>query len=89
MYSFDGTNMAALNTPPSPATEPIVFNGQLYYGAWNSTHGVELWRFDGNAQTRVTDINSGPADAYPESLVVYKGSLYFRAQTADSSSAAA
>jgi ELWxxDGT repeat protein len=59
----------------------VLWNGALHYGAQNSTDGVELWQFNGSSQMRVTDINPGAADAYPEALYAAPEGLYFRART--------
>lgn len=79
---FNGNTMSELARPPYAASEPVVFNGSLYYGAGDSANGVELWRFNGAAQARVTDINPGSADGSPENLIVFGNALYFRARDA-------
>ena len=81
---FNGNAMSELARPPYAASEPVVFNGSLYYGAGDTANGVELWRFNGATQTRVTDINPGPADSSPENLIVFGNALYFRARDASS-----
>jgi ELWxxDGT repeat protein len=82
IYLFNGVRFAYLNTPPWAQMDLVLWNGALYYGAQEGTHGVELWRFNGTSQTRVTDIHQGDADASPEGLYVAGSSLYFRARTA-------
>jgi ELWxxDGT repeat protein len=78
---FDGARFAGLNTPPFAQQDLALWNGALYYGAQDSTSGVELWRFNGSTQTRLTDIHPGVADAYPESIYPTVNGVYFRAQT--------
>lgn len=84
IHRFDGAGMSWLATPPWANSEPVLFNGSLYYAAQDTVNGVELWRFNGASQTRVTDIHPGAGDASPEALFVYQGALYFRARDASS-----
>jgi ELWxxDGT repeat protein len=57
-----------------------VFNGELYFSAYDDTNGTELWKSDGSyaGTAMVMDINpvgeSGPSD-----LVVFNNDLYFSA----------
>ena len=82
IYMFNGERFAYLNTPPWAQMDLVLWNGGLYYGAQESTYGVELWRYNGNTQTRVTDINPGALDANPEAIYAAPDGLYFRARTA-------
>lgn len=75
---FNGTRVARLNSPPWVNSDPVVFENQLYYAAQDA-FGVELWRFNGLNQTRLSDINPGAADGRPEALFAHDGALYFRA----------
>ena len=79
---FDGTTIAVLNAPPWANSEPVLFNNSLYYGAQDVTHGVELWRYNGSAQARISDINPGANDGSPEVLFAHGGALYFRGRDA-------
>jgi ELWxxDGT repeat protein len=81
IYRFNGERFANLNTPPSAQMDLVLWNGALYYGAQESSFGVELWRFNGSTQTRVTDINAGAADGNPEGIYAAADGLYFRART--------
>jgi trimeric autotransporter adhesin len=58
-----------------------IYNGTLYFGAKDNTHGYELWKTDGTAAgtTMVSDLNTGANDSNPYSLTVYNGNLYFGA----------
>ena len=57
-----------------------VFNNKLYFSAENSTHGRELWVYDGtNDPTLVDDINSGSSSSNPSYLVILNNKLYFTA----------
>jgi ELWxxDGT repeat protein len=78
---FNGERFAALTTPPWAQSDLVLWNGALYYGAQDSGYGVELWRFNGTTQTRVTDISPGVADANPEALFAFGNGIYFRART--------
>ncbi|HEV8378710.1 MAG TPA: hypothetical protein VGP99_07655, partial [Tepidisphaeraceae bacterium] len=72
-------NTDGLGSGPSGFT---VFNDALYFAAFDDQHGRELWKYDGVAATRVTDIDPGPGTnpfIGPEELTVFKGALYFRA----------
>ena len=82
IYMFNGERFANLNTPPWAQMDLVLWNGALYYGAQESAYGVELWRFNGSAQTRITDISPGAADANPEAIYAAQDGLYFRARTA-------
>jgi ELWxxDGT repeat protein len=79
---FDGNRIASLVTPPFANSEPVLFNDSLYYAAQEAATGVELWRFNGVSQTRVSNISPGAGDAFPEALFVHDGALYFRARDA-------
>lgn len=56
-----------------------VLNGILYFAAFDSTHGSELWKTDGttNGTVLVKDINNGIGDAQLGSFVVISNVLYF------------
>ncbi len=81
IYMFNGERFAYLNTPPWAQMDLVLWNGALYYGAQESSYGVELWRYNGSTQTRVTDISPGVADANPEGIYIAPDGLYFRART--------
>jgi len=58
---------------------PLFYNNELYFSATDGGTGIELWKYDGSATTRVADINPGSANSNPASLTVYNGVLYFAA----------
>ena len=84
LHFFNGSRFATLNAPPWLQMDLVLWNNALYYGAQEMSCGVELWRYNGVTQTRVSDINPGPADANPEALYVFGNSIYFRARSAGS-----
>lgn len=80
IYRWNGSTMAALINPPYANSEPVIFNGAVFYSAQENTFGTELWRYTGSAPTRITDINPNAGDAYPSSLYVHQNALYFAAR---------
>lgn len=81
---FDGATISVLNAPPWANSEPALHDGALYYGAQETATGVELWRFNGVSQQRLTDMNPGAGDGSPEALFAHNGALYFRGRDATS-----
>ena len=64
-------------------SQPIVYNGKLYYEGYNSAVGVELYSWDGtNPPTLAIDYNTGTASSNPSDLFVYKDHLFFNATDA-------
>jgi ELWxxDGT repeat protein len=61
-------------------------NGTLYFHAWDSTGGRELWKSDGTqtGTVRVKDIVAGSSSAYPQKLTNANGTLMFTASTSTS-----
>jgi ELWxxDGT repeat protein len=52
--------------------------GKLYFQAWDSLLGMELWKSDGTLQeTQVLDIKPGGESSYPYSLTDVNGVLFF------------
>ena len=53
----------------------------VYFTAYESNKGTELWRSDGTVEGtyRVKDINNGASNYSPRSLTAFNGILYFSA----------
>ena len=63
------------NSSPSELT---VFNDKLYFQAYDTANGSELWEYDGfNPPFLVADIASGSSGSYPSDFIVFNGKLYF------------
>jgi ELWxxDGT repeat protein len=57
-----------------------VFDGALYFSAYEPTHGRELWRYRSGSAVRLTDIIAGPEASNPYGMTVYRGAIYFGAE---------
>src|SRR5262245_52230562 len=51
----------------------------VFFGAYDTTAGRELWKSDGTTTTRVADINPGSGDSYLSNLVAVGSTVFFRA----------
>lgn len=62
-----------------------LFNGKLYFSAYRTVDGRELWVTDGttNGTQLVKDLATG--DGYPKDFVVWNGALYFNAYATNES----
>ncbi len=61
----------------------VVCDDDLYFGADDSSHGKELWRYDPDTVTAtlVADIYPGASEGNPTSLAVLSDTVYFAALT--------
>jgi len=88
LWKSDGTS-AGTTQVNSSITGIGAFNfraigSTLYFTAYDSTNGLELWKSDTSSATVVKDIwvGSDPNNSIPSSLVNFNGSLYFAASDA-------
>ena len=66
-----------------------LFNGALYFSAFDPRRGGELWRYQNGVATRVADINPdandtikfNPRSSWPHEILVYNNALYFSADS--------
>jgi ELWxxDGT repeat protein len=75
---FDGSTISALSSPPWHNAGPVAFKDALYYTAQDD-FGVELWRYDGTSQQRLSDIHPGSDGSGPDWLFAHDHALYFAA----------
>ena len=73
--------VADINSAPmgSNPGSLIVFNNELYFGANDGIHGIEIWKYNGTSVSRVTDINPGANSSSFSQPCIFNGVLYFRA----------
>jgi ELWxxDGT repeat protein len=90
LWKYDGTtvSMVADIEPGSNGSQPAasritdlqVYNGELYFSAYDAPNGDELWMYDGtNAPSMVANINPGYNSSFPRTLTVFNNELYFGA----------
>ena len=84
LWRTDGSAAGTTVVTPNPngfISSLTEFNGELHLSARLDARGDELWKIDGLAGTlqRVSDLNTGPGDSYPEGLVNVNGRLFFSA----------
>ncbi|NJO02390.1 MAG: hypothetical protein HC880_12515, partial [Bacteroidia bacterium] len=65
----------------SVEARPVVSGNYLFFVAQDPIHGTELWKFDGQVASLVTDINQGASPTNPHFLSDVNGTLYFAAAT--------
>jgi ELWxxDGT repeat protein len=65
-----------INSDPS---EFVEFQGELYFAAFESSVGRELFKFDGTNAVLVADLFDGAPSGIPTDLTVFNNKLYFAA----------
>ncbi len=70
-----------LNFGATPISAPVVVNGEMFFAAQDSTHGVQLWESNGTAAgtIRLSDGNDANGGIHPGDLTAVGGTLYFSA----------
>lgn len=90
LYSYDPAvntvNLVADINPGNVGSNPtalMVANNKLYFVATDTSYGKELYEYDGNNVTRLTDVNPGPAQGVYTSdhsfPTYFNGKIYFAA----------
>ncbi|MCI0747126.1 MAG: immunoglobulin domain-containing protein, partial [Verrucomicrobia subdivision 3 bacterium] len=80
----DGTSAGTVNIKsftPGTVPVPVNVNGTLFFSAYDSVHGYELWRSDGttNGTYMVKDIRAATTSSSPVNLTDVNGTLFFSA----------
>lgn len=92
-YDVSGSNYQLAKYDPSSGTasialvvnanntasirDMVVYGGNLFYSVSDGTTGLELWKYDGNTQTIVTDLYPGAQGSNPDNLTVAGTNMYF------------
>ena len=84
LYKYDGSEVTKISNIHSDGADTpnrlTVFNGALYFSAYNDSHFTKLYRYrptDSNI-VQVSDIHSDGNDT-PDRLTVFNDALYFSA----------
>lgn len=90
LYRYDGSTTQQVGTVPDVRTnlvnaDPVVYDGTLYFVAFDSNSGLELYQSDGTSISLVEDLAPGSDSAYPNNFTVYDdgsgAKLYFQANS--------
>ena len=82
LFILNDWNPIPISGSPTNGSDPYdltSFNGKLYFGAFNSTYGQELFSATQQGAELFSDINPGPASSSPSNLTVVGNVLYFSA----------
>ena len=84
LWRYNGTGLPAeaARVYPDNGSSPenfAVYDGQLYFSAYDGVHGRELWRYNGTSASLAADIVPGVqySSSNPSGLTAYNGKLYF------------
>ena len=81
LWQYDGISVSEAPGAEMGASNPqdlFVYGGNLFFRAFRSGFGVELWRFDGVTQT-LMDIFPGSGSSYPQHFILFDGKMCFNA----------
>jgi ELWxxDGT repeat protein len=83
-YNGVGLPTEAARIYPNNGSSPesfAVFNGQLYFSAYDGAHGRELWSYNGTNASLAADIQPGGqySSSNPNGMTAFRGRLYFSA----------
>lgn len=83
-YNGGGMPTEVARIYPNNGSSPeqfAVYQGQLYFSAYDGAHGRELWRYNGSTASMAADIVPGGtySSSNPSGMVVYGDKLYFAA----------
>ena len=79
-----GTKLLTSSISPNFNAGTAMLNGKLYFNAYESTLGYELYSTDGTAEGTglVKDIYAGSSNSYPQQLTLVGNTIYFQAADA-------
>jgi ELWxxDGT repeat protein len=75
----DGADQVTFEGDGFSPESPVVYDEALYFRAYDSAYGYELWRYDGATTERVSDIAPGAAFGSPSGMTVFGEKIYFSA----------
>ncbi len=72
---------AYINFPQDVYSPLTIYNDELWFSAFDDSHGRELWRSDGTAAgtVRVTDLTDANVGSTPSKFVIHNNKLFFSA----------
>lgn len=94
LWGFDGASVSLISNLNDTVTDAggglfigndsspsgfATYSNALFFSAFEPANGDELWRYDGTNANRVTDINPGSSDSFPQQLTVMGSELFFSA----------
>jgi len=99
LWKFDGTSVTLISNINSTVTDAgggvyvgndsspggfAIYRNLLYFSAYEPTNGDELYCYDGTNVSRVTDINPGSGNSFPQQLTIMGNELFFSANSGTS-----
>ena len=73
--------LTAINFGATVESTPVAVGGELFFAAYDPTHGTQLWESNGTAAgtVRISDGNDGAGGIQPTDLTAVGNTLYFSA----------